>query len=243
MTLLDPLLLLATFAAVAWAFGAEATLLAVIHFCVIFGATFGWTGGAFLRFVWFFCVVAALCSSRAAGIRWREPCSRSRRCSASSRRFSWLGSSSRRPSIWWPPGAFAGGRGGHWRAFAATAAVLVLLTLPAFGGIESWRDFERNLDRHVDTVSPNIVGLTQLLHKPAARPETVTAPELRQIREDRSRLYDRLLVTVFPVALLVAAGASLVISGTAAAALGVPALSSARAWRRTTTPSSWCWSW
>ena len=66
----------------------------------------------------------------------------------------------------------------RWRAwrplasFAATAAVLVLLTLPAFGGIESWRDFERNLDRHVDTVSPNIVGLTQLLaYKPAARPK------------------------------------------------------------------------
>ena len=52
----------------------------------------------------------------------------------------------------------------------------------------------------------------------------MTAPELRQIREDRSRLYDRLLLTVFPVALLVAAGASLVISGTAAAALGVPLL-------------------
>src|SRR6185503_12171230 len=49
------------FGAVGWAFGAETTLLAVIHFCLIFGATFGWTGGAFLRFVWFLGVVIGFC--------------------------------------------------------------------------------------------------------------------------------------------------------------------------------------
>ena len=58
LTLIDPALILAAFAAVFWAFGLETALLAAIHFCVIFGAGFGWTGGAFLRFLWFFGVVA-----------------------------------------------------------------------------------------------------------------------------------------------------------------------------------------
>jgi hypothetical protein len=61
LTWLDPLLLLGAFGVVLWAFGLEAMLLAVIHFCIVFGAGFGWTGGAFLRFVWFFGVVASFC--------------------------------------------------------------------------------------------------------------------------------------------------------------------------------------
>ena len=36
----------------------QVLLLAAVHFCVIFGAGFGWTGGAFLRYLWFFGVIA-----------------------------------------------------------------------------------------------------------------------------------------------------------------------------------------
>jgi hypothetical protein len=225
LTLLDPLLILAAFAAVAWAFGAETALLAVTHFCIIFGATFGWTGGAFLRFVWFFGVVAGFCCLA----RGREALAGALFAIAavlrifpaffmagllfkaafdllSARRFRWR--------AWRPVASFAG-----------TAAVLVLTTVAAFGGLEPWRDFKRNLDRHVDTVSPNIVGLTQLLaHEPGRPSETVTGEELRQIRQDRARLYDRLLVTAFPIALLVAAMASLSLGQAAGAALGVPLL-------------------
>ena len=225
LTLLDPLLLLAAFAAIAWVFGAETALLAVIHFCVVFGATFGWTGGAFLRFVWFSCVVVAFCCLA----RGRDSLAAALLAVATVLRIF---------PAFFMAGLFfkavfdlVAARRLRWRTwrplacFAATAAVLVLLTLPAFGGIESWRAFERNLDRHVDTVSPNIVGLTQLLaYLPGEQPKPVAMQELRRIREERARLYDRVLVTVFPAALLVAAGVSPLIGATAAAALGVPLL-------------------
>src|SRR6185295_3796943 len=51
LSLLDPVLLLLACGAVVWAFGRRTALLAVIQFCLVFGATFGWTGGAFLRYV------------------------------------------------------------------------------------------------------------------------------------------------------------------------------------------------
>lgn len=223
LTLLDPLLILATFAAIGWAFGAETTLLAVIHFCVVFGATFGWTGGAFLRFVWFLSVVVGFC------------------CLARGRHALAGGLLAVAAVLRIFPAFFMAGlvfkaafdliaaRRFRWRAwrltasFVGTAAVLVSMTLGAFGGLEPWRDFKRNLDRHVDTVSPNIVGLTQILAY-EQRSETATTEELRGIREERARLYDRLLVTVFPVAVLAAAAASPFLGDMAAAALGVPLL-------------------
>lgn len=225
LTLLDPLLILVSFAAVGWAFGAETTLLAIIHFCIVFGATFGWTGGGFLRFVWFFGVVVGFCCLE----RGRHALAGGLFAVAAVLRIF--------PAFFMAGLLFKavfdliGARRVRWRAwrltasFAATVAVLVSMTLAAFGGPEPWRDFKRNLDRHVDTVSPNIVGLTQFLaYEPGERPETVTAQKLRQIREERALLYDRLLVTVFPVALLAVAGASLFLGEVAAAALGVPLL-------------------
>jgi hypothetical protein len=223
LTLLDPLLILAAFAAIGWVFGAETTLLAVIHFCIVFGATFGWTGGAFLRFVWFFSVVAGFCC-----LERRRP--------APAGAFFALAAVLRVFPAFFVAGSFFKAaadliearrfRWPAWRltaSFAGTAAVLIAMTLAAYGGLEPWRDFKRNLDRHVETVSPNIVGLAQLAnYEPAPPPATVTAEELRQIRERRARLYDRLLVSVFPVALLAVAGASLLVGDVAAAALGVP---------------------
>jgi hypothetical protein len=223
LTLLDPLLIVAAFVVIGRVFGAETTLLAVIHFCIVFGATFGWTGGAFLRFVWFFAVMAGFCGLErgrhllagalfavaavlrifpaffVAGLFFKAVFDL-----ISARRFRW-------PA---------------WRlatSFVGTAAVLVATTLVSFGGLGTWRDFNRNLDRHVDTVSPNIVGLAQLMgHDSAPRSATVTAEELRHIREQRARLYEWLLVSVFPFALIAAAVASMLVRNAAAAALGVP---------------------
>ncbi|MGH7822223.1 MAG: hypothetical protein ACREQ9_20870, partial [Candidatus Binatia bacterium] len=59
LTLLDPLLLLASFAAVGAVFGAETLLLCLVYYFIIFGATFGWAGGAFLRHGWFVAVLAS----------------------------------------------------------------------------------------------------------------------------------------------------------------------------------------
>lgn len=223
LTLLDPLLILVTFAAIGWAFGAETTLLAIIHFCIVFGATFGWTGGAFLRFVWFFGVVVGFCCLA----RGRHALAGALFAVAAVLRIF--------PAFFMAGLLFKAAfdliaaRRVRWRAwrimasFVGTAAVLVLMTLAAFGGLEPWRDFKHNLDRHVDTVSPNIVGLTQVFAY-EQRPETVTAEELRGIREKRARLYDRLLVSVFPVAVLAVAAASMFLGDVAAAALGVPLL-------------------
>lgn len=62
LAVLDPLLLALTFGAVAHTFGARAALLALIHFCLVYGATFEWVGGAFLRYLWFSATALALCA-------------------------------------------------------------------------------------------------------------------------------------------------------------------------------------
>jgi hypothetical protein len=64
LTLLDPLLLAGMFMAVWWAFGADAFLLSVLYFCIPFGASFGWTGGGFLRYTWLFALVVGVCCLR-----------------------------------------------------------------------------------------------------------------------------------------------------------------------------------
>lgn len=223
LTLFDPLLILASFGAICWAFGTEATLLAIIHFCIVFGATFGWTGGAFLRFVWFLGVVGAFCCLA----KGRRALAAALLAVATVLRifpaffmtglffkaiFDLIGSRRVRWAAWRPVVSFAG-----------TATLLVAMTSVAFGGLERWRDFERNLERHVDTVSPNIVGLAQLLaYEPGDRPETVSADELRQIRERRAGVYDLVLASLLPIALFAAAGVGVLLGDAAAAAFGVP---------------------
>jgi hypothetical protein len=194
--------------------------LAVIHFCVVFGATFGWTGGAFLRFVWFlgvgvgFCCLARGRQTLAGGLLalaailrifpaffLAGPVFQATRDLVVARRFRWRA----------------------WRltaAFLGTAALLVLATVVAFGGLEPWRDFARNLERHVDTPAPNLVGLAQLVAPQGAG--SVTIEELRRLREERSRSYDRLVASALPLALAGCAAASPWLGEMSAAALGVP---------------------
>jgi hypothetical protein len=64
IALLDPAIEALTFASVAWAFGSEAALLAMIYFCVVFGASFGWTGGGHLRYLWLFGLVGSVCCAQ-----------------------------------------------------------------------------------------------------------------------------------------------------------------------------------
>ncbi|MDA8020247.1 MAG: hypothetical protein MPN21_22650 [Thermoanaerobaculia bacterium] len=65
LTLLDPLVLVLAFWVIGRAFDAEIALLAVLHFCLLFGGGFGWVGGGFLRYGWLACVVAgAVCLHR-----------------------------------------------------------------------------------------------------------------------------------------------------------------------------------
>jgi hypothetical protein len=222
LSLLDPLLIAGAFAAVLWAFGLETMLLAVIAFCMAFGASFGWTGGAFLRFLWFFGVVAGLSA-------------------LSKRRFATAGALLALATVLRIfPAFFAAGlffkaaadalaHGGIERgyrrffaAFAAAAALLVGASV-ATVGVGAWTGFRDNMAEHRTTVSPNMVGLTSLLaYKPG--PPLVTQEELRAIRERRERIYRAQLATVFVAALVACALAAPFLDDVAAAALGVPLL-------------------
>ncbi len=204
LCLLDPLLLLAAFAAVAWAYGRTAALLGVIDFCLIYGASFGWTGGAFLRYVWFAATLAAACCLHRGRF---APAGALLALAAALRVF---------PALFAVPLAFQAlhrlwterrlprQHAHFFLAFGATALALFLLTGLQPRGFGAWSEFRQNMAKHMDTVSPNILGLTPLL---AYRdlPEKITLEEVREQRQryvDASRVQ---LATLFVAALLAAA--------------------------------------
>ena len=203
LTLIDPLLLALMFGAVAWAFGLEAMLLALGHFSLIFGATFGWTGGSMLRFLWLFGVVVGVC------------CLRRRRYRSAGALLALATLLRVFPLLFLAPLAFKAVALG-WRrrslapryrqlfgSFLATALVLVALTGAMPRGLRHWSEFRSKLSVHMETISPNIVGLTQIL---AFRPGDgmVTNEEFRAIKRDRRALYYAQLLLIFaPLALLV----------------------------------------
>jgi hypothetical protein len=61
LTRIDPLLLAGMFALVAWAFGWQALCVALAVFATNFPSRFTWTGGAFLRWDFLFCMTAGVC--------------------------------------------------------------------------------------------------------------------------------------------------------------------------------------
>jgi glycosyl transferase family 87 len=201
LCLLDPVLLVAAFAAVRWAFGGTAALFGLVHFCLIFGASFGWTGGAFLRYLWFASLLAALCCLRRERHAWAGALTA---LAAALRVF---------PAFFVLPIAF---KAAHelWRErrvapahrrFLAAAAVTGLGLFLAGGvqprGLGAWGEFRTNLGKHMDTISPNIVGLTNALayHQTAG---TLTLDELRAERDRRATVYRMQLATLFLAALL-----------------------------------------
>ena len=222
LTLIDPLLIAGAFAAVFWAFGLETALLAVIYYCVIFGAGFGWTGGAFLRFLWFVGVVAGF----AALQRGRHATSGALFAVATVLR---IFPAFFVAALFFKAAGDALMNGGVERAyrrffasFLATAALLVGLTLAVYGA-DAWRGFERNMAQHRTTLSPNVVGLTNLLAY-ESHPGLVTQEELREIRDRREEIYRAQLATLFVAAVLACAAVAPFLDDVAAAALGAPLL-------------------
>lgn len=220
LTLIDPVLILAAFAAVFWAFGIETALLAAIHFCVIFGAGFGWTGGAFLRFLWFFGVVAGF----AALAKGRHATAGALLALAAVLRIfpAFFAAALLGKAI--GDGLMHGGIERGYRrffaSFALTAVLLVAFSTGAFGA-GAWRAFRSNMDQHRTTVSPNMVGLTGILAY-KDNPPLVTQEELREIRQRRERIYRAQLMTLFALAVLVCLAVSPFLDDVAAAALGAP---------------------
>ena len=222
LSLLDPLLIAGAFAAAGWAFGLETMLLAVIAFCVTFGTNFGWTGGAFLRFIWFFGVVAGFA------------CLEKRRFASAGALFA-LATVLRIFPAFFAVGLFfkaaadALAHGGIERGYRRLFAAMAVTTLALVGlsvavhGWDSWTGFRENMAEHRTTVSPNMVGVTSLLAYKAG-PPLVTQEEFREIRERRERVYRVQLATVFVAALIAVAIAAPFLDDVAAAALGAPLL-------------------
>jgi hypothetical protein len=176
LCLLDPLLLAVMFALIAWAFGLETMLLAMLYVCVFFGADFGWMGGAFLRHVWLLGLVGSVCclarGHAALGGGLLAVATLLRIFPAA---FLWGLAGT---AVWdfarrrrWPSvqvRAFAG--------FAVTAIALGAATLSLPRGTAHWREFRANMERHLEHTAYNTIGLTEILaYRGPAKPTTPEA--------------------------------------------------------------------
>jgi hypothetical protein len=200
LTLLDPLLLAALFAAIGWAFGAEVVLLASIYFCTIYGASFGWTGGGFLRHVWLASLVAGVC------------CLKRARPGTAGALFGAAAMLRIFPAAFVAPlalrlaSALVGRQPVERRhvrclvAFAATGATLFAGSLAVPSGFEHWRDFARNLARHVDSDAYNLIGLNEILAY--AGPEKPASAEAFEDQQGWRRTAWRLQLAVVALATL-----------------------------------------
>jgi len=204
LTLLDPLLLVGLVGAIGWAFGLEALLLCVIYLGVLFGAGFGWTGGGFLRMPWLFGLVGAVCCLR----RRRHATAGALLAGATLLRLfpaflalpllaRALALVRRRRSLPRRYAAFFG-------SFLLTAGVLVALTGLLPRGWSHWADFRANLATHMEVISPNVVGLTQVLAYRSG-PGELTREEFRALEQRRRAIHHVQLWLVFlPLLVLVA---------------------------------------
>jgi hypothetical protein len=207
IALVDPVVEALAFAAVAWAFGAEAVLLSMIYFCVVFGASFGWTGGSHLRHLWLLGVVGGICCAErgrhaaagalialAAGLRIFPiffafgPASKALAELIGRRRVS-------RATL----SFFAG--------LALAGIGLAGATLVQTGGWRHWADFTANMRRHVQVDATNLVGLGEIVTwNGPAFPANEAEAAAAAARE--ARLYRLQLMTVLPLVLLCVAARS-----------------------------------
>ncbi len=193
LSLIDPVLLAVMFSAVAVTFGAETALLAIIYYCVIFGASFGWAGGAFARHVWLVAVVLSVC---ALARRRYAAAGAALALAALLRVFPALLAAGLAAQALGDLRARRSPRGAAPRFLAAllfTGALLVAATAARPRGLHEWIDFRHNLDRHMDSVASNLVGLTGLL--------AVGVDDSESGHARMRRIYAVQLLTVVPLAL------------------------------------------
>ncbi len=207
LTLLDPLLLVLTFACVLWAFGRRAALLAILFFCIVFGSTFGWVGGAFLRYPWFLGVVGAFCCLK----KDRYALAGALLAMATMLRvfpvfflaplaarafwdlFHNLGWRNRRLNK--PP---LTARYVHLGvAFSGTCLVLFLATFALPKGIEHWFEFRANMQLHVRNIAPNVVGTTEVLAHRWTSNKLVTGEEFEALKVRRHRIHQAQQLLLF----------------------------------------------
>jgi hypothetical protein len=178
LTLLDPALVLLMWGCVWWAFGREATCVALLYWGTNYPADFGWTGGSYLRDDWLAATVIGLCLLRrgkmlgagfllghatllrvfpiltlvAIGGKALLEIARERRLHLSRQH--------RRLVV---------------GALLALATVLPASALVA-GGFQPWLDFAHNVRLHMGTPGSNSMGLkTALSYTSAGRLEILQA--------------------------------------------------------------------
>ncbi len=204
LTLLDPLILAGLLAAVGLTFGRRVMLLTGIHLCIAFGATFGWVGGAFLRYPWLLGVVVGLC------------CLHRRYFMAAGALFAVAVTTRVFPIVFLVPLAFKA-LAAVWArrvlprryvrffgGFAGTAGLLLLATLLLPRGLGHWGEFHTNMSNHLRNISPNIVGLTEALSF-RLDPEQVTEDEFEVLKQRRQQIHRAQLGIIFlPLLLIVA---------------------------------------
>lgn len=214
ISLLDPLLLLLTFAVVFRTFGLRAGLLTMIFFFTVFGSSFGWVGGAFLRYPWFFGVVGGFCALKArrygvagtlfavatmlrvfpaffvAPLAAKGLWTLIRRVRARARRPEHLGY---RPFGYWLPSRYL--RFGV--AFAVTCAALFASTALLPRGLSHWTEFRDNMELHVRNIAPNVVGVTEVAAHGWTRQGMVTEDEFEALKVRRYRIHQTLQGALF----------------------------------------------
>jgi hypothetical protein len=159
---IDPLLMLAAFAALVWAFGWERAALAAIVWGTYFPGRLWWTGGSFLRWDWLAALLAGLALCRRgrtfAGGALLGYAALSRVFPAfalAGAALALIVSAIRRKP-------FDRATGRLLLGAAVVAVLLVPLSSAAHRG-PIWSDFARNLAKHTSVPSPNRMGLASVI--------------------------------------------------------------------------------
>ncbi len=221
LSLLDPLLLLGLFVAIGWVFGAPTALFAVIYFSLAFGATFGWTGGAFFRYGWLFGVVLSVSCIKRQRPVWAGAF------------LAWATLLRIFPAAFAVPlllravwdvkehGAITPPRWRFLMSFAVFGLFFFVVTALLPDGLSSWHGFRVNTERQIENISPNVIGVTQLMFQGAGSAALVTQEELATIGEQRQQVYHWQLATVFLATLIFLAIASRRLRDSEAAVAGI----------------------
>lgn len=162
LSMIDPVLYLASVGLVVWAFGWEAAALMVLVFGVGLPWDFRYTGGAYGRVVWFFSGTAAICLLKRG---WARLGGGALALSAALRMFpAALFGGMAMAAVWGLLRRRGLGRGHRRVVLGATVVFLGGIGLASLqGGLPLWKDFLANTQRHASTPLTNHAGLKALL--------------------------------------------------------------------------------
>ncbi|AKU91788.1 hypothetical protein [Vulgatibacter incomptus] len=164
LALLDPLLLVAMFAGIWWAFGLEVFAVSATFFALNFPSRFYWNGGAFLRYDYLAWSVLGICF-----LKKKKPATGGALLAAGAAFrlfpiFFALGPAIQGGWRWFKDKAFPAE---HKRivvgALVATSLLVPASLVVARGGLEVYSEFAANTEKHAETPLTNHMGLRTVL--------------------------------------------------------------------------------